>query len=99
MFQPGQAGRCLQDWNRRIVEHGNPATESLQEASQPLLLQLCGAGLQDTSALQKKDTVEMTIGYHQLEGKIVVLNKPLAMLEKCCTGVGEEQKLGYQVGV
>jgi len=42
--------------------------------------------------------VELIIGYHQLEGQIVMLKKPLAMLEKCCTGSGEEQAVGYQVG-
>ena len=32
--------------------------------------------------MQKKDVIELTIGYHKLEGKVVQLKKPLAMLEK-----------------
>lgn len=40
--------------------------------------------------MQKKNVVELIIGYHQLEGQLVPLKKPLAMLEKvpeeCGTG-------------
>ena len=32
--------------------------------------------------LQRADTVELTIGYHLLEGKMVDLKKPFAILEK-----------------
>ena len=35
-----------------------------------------------SSLAQRMDFVELTIGYHQLEGKIVTLKKPVAMLEK-----------------
>lgn len=48
--------------------------------------------------IQKKDTVELTIGYHQLEGQSVALKKPLAMLEKLDKPDGtDSQALGYQV--
>lgn len=48
--------------------------------------------------IQKKDTVELTIGYHQLEGQSVALKKPLAMLEKLDKSDGtDSQALGYQV--
>jgi hypothetical protein len=47
--------------------------------------------------MQKKDCVELIIGYHQLEGQIVMLKKPLAMLEKCCTRNGEEHAVEYKV--
>ena len=32
--------------------------------------------------MQRPDTVEMVIGYHLLEGKMVDLKKPFAVLEK-----------------
>lgn len=32
--------------------------------------------------LQDKDVVQLTIGYHQLEGRRVQLKKPFAILEK-----------------
>lgn len=35
--------------------------------------------------LQRADTVELTIGYHLLEGKMVDLKKPFAILEKQST--------------
>ena len=37
--------------------------------------------------LQRADTVELTIGYHLLEGKMVDLKKPFAILEKHSTPV------------
>ena len=37
--------------------------------------------------LQRADTVELTIGYHLLEGKMVDLKKPFAILEKQSTPV------------
>lgn len=49
-------------------------------------------------ALQKKDTVELTIGYHLLEGQSISLKKPLAMLEKLQESLdGQEQATGYKV--
>ena len=35
---------------------------------------------------QKSGIVELTVGYHQLEGKLVALTKPLAVLEKRAIG-------------
>jgi hypothetical protein len=49
-------------------------------------------------AMQKKDSVELIIGYHQLEGQIVMLKKPLAMLERCCAESGEGKAVEYEVG-
>jgi pyruvate/2-oxoglutarate dehydrogenase complex dihydrolipoamide acyltransferase (E2) component len=40
-------------------------------------------------AVQSKDTVTLTIGYHQLEGKKVPLKKPLAVLERDEAKAGE----------
>jgi hypothetical protein len=37
--------------------------------------------------LQKAGVVELQIGYHLLEGKIITLKKPLAVLEKECSPV------------
>eukprot|EP00877_Chromochloris_zofingiensis_P000855 jgi/Chrzof1/10770/Cz05g11170.t1 len=48
--------------------------ESLAEANFPVgTLQLSSSN---------KDVVQLTIGYHQLEGKRVPLKKPIAILEK-----------------
>lgn len=32
--------------------------------------------------MQKEDALQLTIGYHQLEGKLVLLKKPLAVMER-----------------
>ena len=51
----------------------------------------CGARLKLSLTfrcfLQRADTVELTIGYHLLEGKMVDLKKPFAILEKQTTPV------------
>ena len=53
------------------------------------------------SAVQKRrQAVELVIGYHKLEGKVVPLQKPLAMLQKHCGSGGEgacAQALEYKV--
>ena len=53
-------------------------------------------------ALQVKGVVELTIGYHQLSGKLVPLKKPLAVLEKAFSidpsDPEEHQESHYRVG-
>ena len=46
-----------------------------------------------------KGIVELTIGYHQLSGKLVPLKKPLAVLEKVVGADAEaHSEIQYQVG-
>ena len=41
--------------------------------------------------MQRSDVMEMVIGYHKLEGDVVILKKPFAMLEKqTCTSNEED---------
>ncbi|KAK9809807.1 hypothetical protein WJX73_008411 [Symbiochloris irregularis] len=45
-----------------------------------------------------KGVIELTIGYHQLAGKLVPLKKPLAVLEKVpAKRAGDTSHLAYQV--
>ena len=54
------------------------------------------------AAQKRRQAVELVIGYHKLEGKLVPLQKPLAMLQKHC-GSGAEgasaQDAEYKVQV
>ena len=48
--------------------------------------------------MQKKDAVELVVGYHQLEGQLLPLKKPLAMLEKTFDeAAASPMATGYQV--
>lgn len=54
------------------------------------------------SSAQRKDSLQLTIGYHQLEGQLVNLKKPLAILEKESkdnNAVGEAPVSSYKVAV
>jgi hypothetical protein len=50
---------------------------------------------------QNKDIVQLTVGYHQLEGKRVALKKPFAILEQVEIAPGTQRDVvskQYQVG-
>ena len=49
--------------------------------------------------MQTKGVVELTIGYHQLSGKLVPLKKPLAVLEKCKAVMSVDDSSGTEFRV